>query len=96
MLAPPVIVPRGKTVLNIEWQGHRISSADELYHTTWHNIEGVGSLLAPCECTVAAFNEEALSALVRQPAKAAAVLVLVGDQKLAIAMQWRQLRVCRA
>ena len=69
--APPIHVARGKVLVDVAWDGYRITASDELYHTRWENVEGVGSLVAPCRCTVTAFNEKALAAMVRQPAKAA-------------------------
>jgi len=40
----------GDTLLSIEWEGHCISSADELYHTVWDNVEGSTPIVAPLSC----------------------------------------------
>jgi len=45
-------VASGQELLNIEWEGHRISNADELYHTKWEGISGVKSVIAPCSGTL--------------------------------------------
>jgi glycine cleavage system H lipoate-binding protein len=40
-------VEKGDNLLSMDWDGHRITTADELYHTVWENISGTYSLNAP-------------------------------------------------
>lgn len=40
-------VKRGEIVLDIHWDGHIITTADELYHTVWETVEGVTSIKTP-------------------------------------------------
>jgi glycine cleavage system H lipoate-binding protein len=47
-------------MLNIVWDGHKISNADELYHTTWTAVDGVARLLAPLPGRVVAVNTDAI------------------------------------
>lgn len=41
---------RGDAFLSVSWEGHRITSADELYHTVWDNVEGVTRIETPVPC----------------------------------------------
>ena len=43
-------------LLRIDWEAMRISDGDELYHTTWANVEGSVSVSTPCAATVALLN----------------------------------------
>ena len=49
-------VQSGQELLRIEWSAMKISDGDELYHTTWANVEGELVVVAPFPCTVAAVN----------------------------------------
>ena len=40
-------VEKGENLLSVDWDGHRITTADELYHTVWETISGIYSLNAP-------------------------------------------------
>jgi hypothetical protein len=42
-----MVVERGQTMMEIKWDGHAITSADELYHTVWENVEGMTPLQSP-------------------------------------------------
>jgi hypothetical protein len=42
-----IVVERGQTLMEIKWDGHAITSADELYHTVWENIEGMTPIHSP-------------------------------------------------
>eukprot|EP00978_Attheya_sp_CCMP212_P001176 scaffold2447_cov53-Attheya_sp.AAC.4 len=42
-----IVVERGQTMMEIKWDGHAITSADELYHTVWENIEGMTPIQSP-------------------------------------------------
>jgi hypothetical protein len=44
----------GHKLLNLEWEGHSITSADELYHTVWESFSGVTTIESP----VSGFVEE--------------------------------------
>mmetsp|Transcript_4354 Transcript_4354/g.11963 ORF Transcript_4354/g.11963 Transcript_4354/m.11963 type:complete len:209 (+) Transcript_4354:68-694(+) len=44
---PQRTIRRGDDLLTIEWQGHSITGADELYHTVWDSFEGRTQLKAP-------------------------------------------------
>ena len=50
-------VRAGAPLLKLEWDGHRISDGDELYHTTWSSIEGSTTLVAPVEGTLLSLHE---------------------------------------
>ena len=54
----------GTALLTLQWEGYTLSSADELYHSVWTNIEGTAHLLAPIPCSVSKFND--LEALLDQ------------------------------
>ena len=41
------MVDEGESLLMIDWDGHRITTADELYHTVWETISGTYVLPAP-------------------------------------------------
>ena len=43
------------------WDGHQVTTADELYHTRWATVDGVASLRAPVGATVVGVNEAALA-----------------------------------
>lgn len=47
-----------QALLQVLWEAMRISDGDELYHTTWANVEGDARLLAPCSGTVSAINND--------------------------------------
>ena len=49
-------VRASQSLLRIEWSAMRISDGDELYHTTWANVEGNHIVGAPCSGTIAATN----------------------------------------
>ena len=57
------------------WDGHQVTTADELYHTRWATVDGVASLRAPVGATVVGVNEAAL-------ARAAAGKTLDSDAEL--------------
>ena len=50
-------VRAGMPLLRIDWDGHRISDGDELYHTTWSSLEGSTTLVAPCDGTLLSLHE---------------------------------------
>mmetsp|Transcript_23529 Transcript_23529/g.33003 ORF Transcript_23529/g.33003 Transcript_23529/m.33003 type:complete len:180 (-) Transcript_23529:240-779(-) len=39
----------GDDLVNIEWDGHVITAADELYHTVWETVSGVKTIQSPVE-----------------------------------------------
>ena len=39
----------GDVIASVHWEGFRITSADELYHTVWNNVEGCNPILAPVQ-----------------------------------------------
>ena len=43
---------RGDDLVNIEWDGHAITAADELYHTVWETISGVKTIQSPVQGTI--------------------------------------------
>ena len=43
------LLSEGDDLLRIEWEGHSITSADELYHTVWENFSGVTILKSPLD-----------------------------------------------
>ena len=50
-------VRAGAPLLKLDWDGHRISDGDELYHTTWSSIEGSTTLVAPVEGTLLSLHD---------------------------------------
>jgi len=44
---PRTVVKEGDLLLTVEWEGHTITSADELYHTVWETFEGTKSIRSP-------------------------------------------------
>jgi hypothetical protein len=42
-------IKQGDCLLTLDWDGHRISTADELYHTVWDSISGKCSLHSPLD-----------------------------------------------
>ena len=40
MVASDMPIKRGHELVNIEWEGHSITCADELYHTVWETFSG--------------------------------------------------------
>lgn len=47
-------VRRGENLMRLEWEGHSITSADELYHTVWETFEGETSIKSPVAGTIEA------------------------------------------
>lgn len=41
------MVEAGDNLLQIEWEGHSITSADELYHTVWETFSGETNIQSP-------------------------------------------------
>merc|ERR1712129_175737 len=40
-------IDEGKMLVQIEWEGQSITSADELYHTVWETYEGMTCIQSP-------------------------------------------------
>lgn len=55
-------VALGQPLLRLAWEGHKISDGDELYHTTWQNIEGEFMVTAPVAGTLVSLHEGAYDA----------------------------------
>eukprot|EP00814_Leptocylindrus_danicus_P011961 CAMPEP_0116031414 /NCGR_PEP_ID=MMETSP0321-20121206/17492_1 /TAXON_ID=163516 /ORGANISM="Leptocylindrus danicus var. danicus, Strain B650" /LENGTH=221 /DNA_ID=CAMNT_0003506519 /DNA_START=244 /DNA_END=906 /DNA_ORIENTATION=- len=53
-----LVVKRHETVLDVHWDGHIITTADELYHTVWENVEGVTSIQTPIAGTAVVFMND--------------------------------------
>jgi glycine cleavage system H lipoate-binding protein len=47
LMTPEQQIKAGETILTIEWEGHTITSADELYHTVWETLEGTTAIRSP-------------------------------------------------
>jgi len=45
--APGNRVEAGAALLTLDWEAHRVSTADELYHTQWALVEGAHPLHSP-------------------------------------------------
>lgn len=43
----PSLLIKGDNFLKISWHGHRITQADELYHTVWETVEGNHIISSP-------------------------------------------------
>lgn len=56
LVAPGDVVVPDQELMRIDWSALHISDGDELYHTTWANVEGATALLAPCHGTVGKVN----------------------------------------
>ena len=59
---PGALIAVGEPLLRISWEGHKISNGDELYHTTWQNIEGEFMVNAPVAGTLVALHQGASDA----------------------------------
>lgn len=53
-------IMQNRPFIEIGWTAYRISTADELYHTTWENIEGSYTIEGPISCTLRKFHHDAL------------------------------------
>ena len=53
----------GDALLDIEWDGHRISAADELYHTRFETFTGLTTLTAPVAGRVVAMQPPSAAAV---------------------------------
>ena len=51
-LQPNANVRKGQDLLRVLWEGHSISEADELYHTTWETVEGFTMIKSPMTGTI--------------------------------------------
>ena len=51
-LLKPHLILTNTPFIEIGWTAYQISTADELYHTTWNNIEGSYSIKCPILCTL--------------------------------------------
>jgi glycine cleavage system H lipoate-binding protein len=49
-------IDEGNDMLRIEWEGHSITSADELYHTVWASFSGTTPIPSPVSGTVNEVN----------------------------------------
>jgi glycine cleavage system H lipoate-binding protein len=49
-------VSKGDSLLQIEWEGHGITSADELYHTVWESFSGTTNVETPVSGQVEHIN----------------------------------------
>jgi hypothetical protein len=49
LFTPDTKITAGDAILNIDWEGHSITSADELYHTVWETVEGTKSIRSPVD-----------------------------------------------
>jgi glycine cleavage system H lipoate-binding protein len=49
-------VSKGDSLLQIEWEGHAITSADELYHTVWESFSGTTNVETPVSGQVEHIN----------------------------------------
>jgi glycine cleavage system H lipoate-binding protein len=49
-------INEGHDLLRIEWEGHSITSADELYHTVWDSFSGTTPIASPVSGTVNEVN----------------------------------------
>ena len=63
---PGAPITVGEPLLRISWEGHKISNGDELYHTTWQNIEGEFFVNAPVAGTLVALHQGASDASAHQ------------------------------
>ena len=53
---PGDVVTAYASLVQIDWDAFQISDGDELYHTTWANVEGEAMLKAPWYGVIAAVN----------------------------------------
>jgi glycine cleavage system H lipoate-binding protein len=50
------VVGKGDSLFQIEWEGHGITSADELYHTVWESFSGTTNVETPVSGQVEHIN----------------------------------------
>ena len=55
-----VPVNKNTPIVEIGWTAYQISAADELYHSTWFNIEGSYTIKGPVSCTLRTLHHDAL------------------------------------
>ena len=60
LLKPRDLITTNTPFIEIGWTAYQISTADELYHTTWNNIEGSYSIKCPILCTLRRLHDDAL------------------------------------
>ena len=54
------IIMQNRPFIEIGWTAYRISTADELYHTAWENIEGSYTIEGPISCTLRKLHDNIL------------------------------------
>ena len=47
MVPEKTAIHSGHELLQVEWEGHSITSADELYHTVWETFTGITTIKSP-------------------------------------------------
>ena len=60
IVKPRDLIRRNTPFIEIGWTAYQISAADELYHTTWNNIEGSYAIKCPILCTLRRLHADAI------------------------------------
>ena len=58
MRAPDTKIKAGDAMLVVEWEGHSITTADELYHTTWATVEGTKTIRSPVNGVIEKISDD--------------------------------------
>jgi hypothetical protein len=58
MRTPDTKLKEGDTILVVEWEGHSITNADELYHTIWNTLEGTKTIRSPVNGVIETISDD--------------------------------------
>jgi hypothetical protein len=56
MVTRKTAIAQGRELVQVEWEGHSITSADELYHTVWESFSGMTPIESPVSGVVEEVN----------------------------------------
>ena len=56
MVPEQATIRLGQDLLQVEWEGHKITSADELYHTVWETFSEMTTIVSPVAGVVEKLN----------------------------------------
>ena len=58
MRTPDTKIKEGDAILVVEWEGHSITNADELYHTIWETLEGAKTIRSPVNGVIETISDD--------------------------------------
>jgi glycine cleavage system H lipoate-binding protein len=93
-------IDEGHDMLRIEWEGHSITSADELYHTVWESFSGTTPIPSPVSGTVKEVNVVPLTSSIDEDTVLVKVTATEQDwesaQKTALVKEPEYIRILRS